>query len=138
MQADLVLKHADIVSMDNEENRYEALVVWDGKIVALGSNEEMASYSGEGTMVLDLEGKTVVPGFIDAHQHMISTGFNLRNVDCRVSSIQELVEKMKKRAETCEQDEWVVGWGYDESRFEEKRHPTKEDFAGITQPVFVT
>lgn len=138
MQADLVLKNGDLVSMDESGSQYQAMAAWEGKILALGMNEEIGEYVGEHTKVIDLKGKTVVPGFIDAHQHMISTGFNLRNVDCRVASIKELVEKIRERALSCKPDEWIIGWGYDESRFAENRHPRKDDFDGIEQPVFVT
>ncbi|HEX7063711.1 MAG TPA: amidohydrolase family protein, partial [Bacillales bacterium] len=138
MKADLILKNGRVVSMDDDASEYEALAIYDGKIIGLGSDREVADYEGRRTQVVDLNDKTVLPGFIDAHQHMISTGFNLRNVDCRVESIEELVHKIKERAEMCAPDEWVIGWGYDESRFTEKRHPTKADFAGIDRPVFVT
>ncbi|HEU5140263.1 MAG TPA: amidohydrolase [Bacillales bacterium] len=138
MKADLILKSGQIVSMDEDDRQHEALAVYDGKIIALGSDREVVSYEGHRTEVVDLNGKTVLPGFIDAHQHMISTGFNLRNVDCRVGSIKELVDKITTRAETCAPGEWVIGWGYDESRFAQKRHPSKADFAGIDRPVFVT
>lgn len=137
MKADVILKNADIISMDENDNRFEALAIWDDKIIALGSDREINQYAGDRTKVFDLEGKTAVPGLIDAHQHMISTGFNLRNVDCRVSSIAELVEKIRERADKCDPGEWVIGWGYDESRFAENRHPTKADFEGIDRPIFV-
>ncbi|HET7579481.1 MAG TPA: amidohydrolase [Bacillales bacterium] len=138
MQADVILKNGTVVMMNENNRQCEALAIYDGKIAALGSDRDIEKYAGAETQVIDLDGKTAVPGFIDAHQHMISTGFNLRNVDCRVGSIKELVEKVKARAASSAPDEWVIGWGYDESRFTEKRHPTKADFEEIDHPVFVT
>jgi hypothetical protein len=138
MEADLVLTNADIVSMDDGDQRYGAAAIHDGKLISLGTDREVERFTGNGTIAIDLKGKTVVPGFIDAHQHMISTGFNLRNVDCRVTSIKEMVEAVRKRAETCASGEWILGWGYDESLFVEKRHPMKADFQGIDNPVLIT
>lgn len=138
MQADLILKNGHIVSMDDRDHRYEAVAIYNGKLISLGGDREIEQYAGKDTIVIDLEGKTAVPGFIDAHQHMISTGFNLRNVDCRVTSIKEMVDKIKRRAKKCAPEEWIIGWGYDESRFTEQRHPMKTDFEGIENPVFIT
>lgn len=138
MKADLVLQNGTIVSVDERARRYEAIAIKNERVIALGTNKEIKGYAASETKIVDLEGKTAVPGLIDAHQHMFSTGFNLRNVDCRVTSIQEMVEKIEERAKTCSPGEWIIGWGYDESRFAEKRHPMKKDFEGIQNPVFIT
>lgn len=138
MKADLVLQNGTIVSIDERDSRYEAMAVKNERIIALGTNKEIEVYTGSDTEVVDLEGKTTVPGLIDAHQHMFSTGFNLRNVDCRVTSIQEMVEKIEERSKAYAPGEWIMGWGYDESRFAEKRNPTKKDFEGIDSPIFIT
>lgn len=132
------MQNGMIVSMDENARQYEAIAIKNERIIALGGNKEMKEYVSDDTKVMDLQGKTAVPGLIDAHQHMFSTGFNLRNVDCRVTSIKEMVEKVKARAETCAPGEWILGWGYDESRFAEKRHPTKKDLEGIRNPVLIT
>ncbi|HET7627275.1 MAG TPA: amidohydrolase [Bacillales bacterium] len=138
MIADRIFTNGTFVSLDDKDRVYGAAAVRDGKIVALGSDEAIERTAGINTKRFDLEGNTVLPGFIDSHQHMISTGFHLRNVDCRVSSIAELVAKIKRRAEAVDADDWVIGWGYDESRFAEGRHPTAADFKDVSRPVFVT
>lgn len=138
MYADTVIQNGTIVTMDEAKSIHKAIAIKNGYIIALGSKRCMEPLIGAETQILDLEGKTAVPGLIDAHQHLYSTGFNLRAVDCNVSSIREMKEKIKKRAENSSPGEWIFGWGYDESKFEEKRSPTKADFEQMDHPVFIT
>lgn len=138
VEAETILRNGVIVSMDNNNNNYEAMAIRNGRIIALGDNSDVQNYNGKITKVINLAGRTVVPGLIDAHQHMLSTGFNLQNVDCRVTSIKEMVERIKERAKSCGPDEWVIGWGFDESSLIEKRLPTKAEFVEINNPIFIS
>ncbi len=137
MNADLILHHGTVITMDQNFQLAEAVAVKDGKILATGSNDDILQYSTSQTKIIDLEGKTVTPGFIDAHQHMINLGFNLANVNCRKASIEEVVSAIKKRAEASRPDEWIIGWGYDEAGFKENRNLHKGDFEGIPNPVYI-
>lgn len=138
MNPHLVLHNAEIVTMDESNSIFDAIAVTNGKITSIGTNEEILRLAGSDTTVIDLEGKTVVPGFIDAHQHMFHYGFNLLYVDCRLSSIEEMVSAIKERARNSEPHEWVIGWGYDEANFKEQRKPNKRDFEGIENPVYIS
>ncbi|GAA0433737.1 amidohydrolase [Lentibacillus halophilus] len=138
MEAETILQNGVIVSMDDDHHYFKAIAIKNGRIIALGDNSDVQQYTGKDTKVIDLEGKTVVPGLIDAHQHMFSTGFNLQNVDCRVTSIKEMVERVKERAQFCDPEEWIIGWGFDESSLTEKRLPTKDDFVDINNPIFIS
>src|SRR5699024_2457825 len=77
------------------------------------------------------------PGFIDAHQHIVSFGFNLLNVNCQLRSIKEVVAAIEERAKTLRPDEWVIGFGFDEANYSEGRIPTKDDFSHIENPVYI-
>ncbi|HLR71625.1 MAG TPA: amidohydrolase, partial [Pseudogracilibacillus sp.] len=115
-----------------------SVAVKDGRIEAVGTWKELENLENVHTKVIDLDGKTVVPGFIDAHQHIVSFGFNLLNVNCRVSSIKEMVHAIEERSKTLEPDEWIIGFGFDEANYVEGRLPHKDDFSHIKNPIYIT
>ena len=81
MRANLVLYNGNIHTMDKRLPRCEAIAVADETILSIGSNETMRSLLKEGGRAVDLQGRTVVPGFIDAHLHFLSYGLSLREID---------------------------------------------------------
>jgi hypothetical protein len=85
---------------------------------------------------IDLEGRVLIPGFIDSHTHLIGMGLKLINVDLSsVSSAEKAVNLLEKRAETLQSDEWVLGYGWDESFWSENRYLTSEELSHIENPV---
>jgi predicted amidohydrolase YtcJ len=144
MYADLVIKNGKIVTVDGDESISEAVAVRYGIITAVGSNAEVEQLIGENTEVIDLAGRTMIPGLIDSHCHMASTGaMKLLSVDLSeeagVKSIKDIQERLGKKAESTPEGEWVIGLGEDDSKLEEKRHPTRWelDKATTSHPVFV-
>lgn len=137
MSADIVMFNGRIVSMDKEKREYEALAAKNGRIVGLGTKKDIKKWLGNRTHSIDLEGKTVLPGFIDAHQHMVNFGFYLSQVNCNVDSIEELVHAVQEKAETLNKGDWVIGIGFNEERFREKRFPNAADFAEVGNPVYI-
>ena len=140
-RADIVLRNGTIYTVDHDMSTAAALAVGEGKIIGVGSNEQMESLIGPNTRVIDLKGKTVVPGLIDSHYHFIGVGqreFNL-NLDGTVSMAQciELVkaELAKKKA-----GEWVTGRGWIEEDWPSKRFPTRTDLDKISpdNPVLLS
>lgn len=138
LYADTVFHNGFIASMDSKQNTYEAMAIKDGKILSLHTDLLIKEYIGPDTNVIDLEGKTVLPGFIDAHQHMFNTGFNLLNVNCDCSSAAELIYAIKERANEIGPDDWIIGWGYNESNFTHDEPINKHSLAGISNPVFIS
>ncbi|WP_445491407.1 amidohydrolase [Niallia sp. 03133] len=138
MAADIIFFNGEIAAMDEQKNRYEAIAIKKERIVALGTNEEIVDLAGSETEVVDLEGKVVLPGFIDAHQHLFNSGFNLLYVHCNQSSIQEMVQVISQRAKESDLNEWIIGWGYDEANLKEGREPNAVDFQEINNPIFIT
>lgn len=109
-----------------------AVAVKDGRFVAVGSDDEIAPLAGPETRVERLGGATVVPGLIDAHNHLLSTGQVLRQVqlyDCR--TIGEIQQRVAERAATLPPGTWLVGRGWDESLLAERRHPTRHDLDAV-------
>ncbi len=145
LYADLALINGKIVTIDESESIEEAVAVKFGLIVAVGKDDEIRGFIGEGTTVIDLKGRTVIPGFIDSHCHMTSTGgSNMLTVDLSeesgVRSIADIQDKIAEKARTTPKGEWILGVREDDSKLSEKRHPTKWDLDVATRdhPVFVS
>ena len=145
MHADLVLINGKIVTMDPEESTAEAVAIRRGIIEKVGTTEEVLSLKGEETMVIDLEGRAVVPGLIDSHCHMASTGARrMLNVDLSqeagVTCIMDIIDRLKARAQETPPGEWVTGYQEDDSKLAEKRHPTRLelDEASKVHPVMIS
>jgi predicted amidohydrolase YtcJ len=145
MHADMVLVNGKIVTMDSQESITEAVAVKYGRLLTVGSNEEIQGLVGEDTKVIDLKGRTVIPGLIDSHCHMMNVGAGrLIYVDLSeeagVNSIKDLVGKLKERAAVTPAGEWVVGYQEDDSKLTEKRHPTRYelDEASTEHPIILS
>lgn len=128
---DLILLNGDIQTLDAKGSKAEAVAVSNGRIVAVGTTSEIRSLGDLKTEIIDLKGKTVLPGFIDAHNHMVMYGLKLSEINCQdetIQSIADLTAEIGRRAGKTPQGEWIGGWGYDDLKFAEKRHPTRWDF----------
>jgi predicted amidohydrolase YtcJ len=141
LKASLAVLNASVMTLSSTHPRAEAIAVYEGKIAAFGSNEEIRKYVGEKTEVVDAKGKSVVPGFVDCHVHMTGFGRSLQTIDLRkVSSIKELKEKLREYARENPDKEWILGGRWDQERFTEKRYPSRWDLdeAVKDKPVFLT
>ncbi len=101
-----------------------------GRISVIGPQSEVARYKSPTASVIDCQGMTVAPGFIDAHCHLMALGHSLRSVDCRpsvVGSISDIQNAIRARAASSLGDEWIRARGYQEFHLAEKRHPTRWD-----------
>lgn len=111
--ADLVMNNGKIITVDAHDTITEAVAVLNGKFVRVGSNDDVTPLIGEATRVIDLAGKTLVPGFIDAHTHPVSTGeffHNLGLIDAAAEltpSIADLQERIRERVEQTPKGDWI-------------------------------
>ena len=108
----------------------EALAVRDRRIEAIGSAEEIRRWIGPETEVVELEGRALLPGFIDAHMHLVSQGLKETNhyLDLSgVSSPEDTLDKVHEAVRSRGTDEWVLGRGWDESRWSSRRYLTRQD-----------
>ncbi len=137
---DRILLNARVYTLDAAGRVAEAVAIRDGRIAAVGRTSELREWAEAGTPVEDLGGAVVLPGLIDAHNHLLSTSLVLHEVqlyDCR--SIQEIVDRVRERAAQTPPGQWIVGRGWDEALLLERRHPTRWelDRAAPDHPVVV-
>ncbi|WP_096389806.1 amidohydrolase [Halopenitus persicus] len=137
--ADLVLLDGEIHTLTDPDETYEALAARDGGIVRLGSSYDVEFLVGTDTTVIDLDGRVLLPGFVDAHTHVTVAGRKLVHADLSTAtSPEEAVDALRERAFETEPDgaaatgnadgtEWVIGYGYDESTWEPARYLTRGD-----------
>jgi predicted amidohydrolase YtcJ len=119
---DLVLYNGHIVTMNSVEPVAEAVAISRGRFLALGKNADVMNLAGAGVRKMDLEGKTVLPGFIDAHSHPSAAGrMHLRMVDCDLRSISAIQAALRERAAKTPPSEWVLGFKYDDTKTDEGR-----------------
>ncbi len=122
--ADLILTNGQILTMSEGRPVAEALAIRDGGIIAVGRGQDVMPLAGPQTRVEDLQGATVTPGLTDAHLHLVSVGANLSSLDLTgTTSFEEVVEKTAHWLEDRSANGWVLGRGWDQNDWQEKRFP---------------
>jgi predicted amidohydrolase YtcJ len=133
-QADMVLVHGTVLTVDAEDSVAQAIAVRDGKIVAVGTDAQVMKLAGARTRVVDLHGRTATPGMIDTHSHYAEAGaedlFAIKLDDA--TSIAEIVNRVKKRAAAAKPGEWVQGRGWDEGKLAERRYVYAADLDAVS------
>jgi predicted amidohydrolase YtcJ len=132
---DAIYHAGEIVTIDDRNPTAAAVAVKDGKIVAVGKKDDVFKFKGDATKVIDLKGKTLVPGFIDGHSHFINSLQVSRQANCfsppagPAKSIADIVAELKKAQEKhkIKHGEFIVGYGYDSNVLTDKREMTAED-----------
>jgi len=134
LQATLVFLNANVHTLNPKKPEAQALAIQDDKILHVGSNREVKRHIGPKTRVIDLKGKTVLPGFIDTHVHVASFGRNLTAINLRnASSIRQIQQAVKERAKETPPGKWIIGHGWDQEKLEERRLPTRRDLDAATR-----
>ncbi|MFO7775347.1 MAG: amidohydrolase [Candidatus Hydrogenedentota bacterium] len=136
--ADLILHNGQVITVDKDFSIHEAVAIGDGVILAVGSNDEALALEDGATEVIDLEGKTVLPGLMDSHVH--STGAAVHEFDHTIPemrNIADVLDYVERRAEILEPGEWIRVSQVFITRLEERRYPTRAelDEAAPENPV---
>lgn len=135
-----VFTNGKIYTMKSEGDTCSAFVVEDGKFIYCGSDEE-AKRIGKDCEVVDFEGKTVLPGLIDTHQHVLAYARDLHKLNLKhVTSLAELKDMIREKASSVPKGEWIQGVAFDHEKFDVPVLPTKEDLddAAPDNPVLIT
>jgi len=131
VSADVIFSGGLVITMENQvEAQPLDVAVANGRILELRNRGNWTDLKGPETSVLDVNGKTLMPGLIDSHNHMGLYGQNLDGVDVspgKVETLEDLVDKVKNKAGHTPPGQWIKAWGYNDSYLKEKRHPMKED-----------
>ncbi len=128
---DVIVINADVRTSDKSNGRASAFAVKDSKFIAVGNTENILSMAGDSTKIIDANGSTVVPGFIDSHTHLSSgakivTGINLSEI--REKAVW--LEMIKERVKTMQPGEWLLGGRWDYT-FENKGYPTRWELDAV-------
>jgi len=145
VKIDLIIQNANIVTLDSSHSIGKAVAIADGKIVDISYEGNLSKHEYQthpGTQILDLKGATLLPGFIDTHSHLLMYGEMMDYIDCRpptVHNILNIAESVRERTKQIPPGQWILGWGYDDTLLEEKRHPTRFDLDLVSpdHPVFI-
>ena len=143
--AESIWSGGPILTMNDKAMRAEAVAVANGKILAVGRRSEVMKLKGPNTQLVDLKGRTLVPGFVDAHGHIVVGGLQalsanlLAPPDGQVQDIASLQQTLRdwvqKNAAAVEKVKVIVGFGYDNAQLKELRHPTKEELDAVSQDI---
>ncbi len=138
--ADLVFKNGNIYTVNNAQPKAEAVAVKGDRIIFVGSNAEAQKFVAASTRVIDLRGKTMVPGMTDAHQHLSGVGFREMTLNLEgIASLKAFLAKVKERVDQTKPGDWVTGRGWIETFWTPPVFPTRWDLDKIApnNPVFL-
>jgi predicted amidohydrolase YtcJ len=124
-----------ILTMDPAQPRVEALLVSGHLIRAAGALEDLRALAGPGVETVDLGGSALLPAFNDNHTHPIPFGASLSQVDASpraVSRLDEIIDAYRRRHNEVQGDGWLLGRGYDDTRLDIQRHPTRDELDTVT------
>jgi hypothetical protein len=128
---EFILKNGNILTMDESAPRAEALAVQFGRIYRLGETAEVEQLAGPATKIIDLKRQTLLPGFIDTHNHFCLYALLTDQADCRPASGcvkgEDVVEALKAQAKKTPSRKWIMGWGYAPYLLDDKKDLTRED-----------
>jgi len=145
--ADLVLRNGRVVTVDDAVPEAEAVAVTGDRIIAVGSDEEIADHIGGATEVIDLEGRLAIPGFIEGHGHFAYLGFAKMALDLtRASSWDEIVAMVEVAARDAKPGDWIIGGGWHQEKWDRAPQPAVEglpveeslSLVSPRNPVFLT
>ena len=143
--ASKLLFNAAVLTMDEHDSVASAIALDGDRILAAGSREELEPYVGPDTLRRDMEGKTIMPGFYDAHGHILLTAAMLDWEDlnsppigdCR--TLEDCFARLRERAANTPAGEWILAYGFDDTLMREKRFPTREELDAVStaHPILV-
>jgi hypothetical protein len=135
LTADLLLTNCRVLTLNPQQLLANAVAVRGETILAVGDATVLRSLCGPKTQLINCKGQTLMPGFVDAHLHLLALAGSLTGVDCSeatVRSIDDLKVVISRQAAQTPPGEWIRGYGYDDQSLREVRHPTRWDLDSAT------
>jgi len=140
--ADTIYTGGNIITINDAAPFAEAIAVKNGKILAVGTNVQVLQSRGDATKIVNLAGKTLLPGFIDAHSHVFSAGIQAGAANllpppdgkgADISAVRQVLQSwMQQNSKLIARIGWIIGFGYDEGQLKEHRHPNRDDLDTIS------
>ncbi|MFF3102303.1 amidohydrolase [Viridibacillus arvi] len=147
VMVDMLIKNATILTLDEEGKRADFLTSYKGKITGVWDKDEFKNAQSSLSLEhnykeYDLKGKTLIPGFVDTHNHILMYAINKVQVDCspnKNKNIADILSNLKKFHDDNQDEQWILGYGYDDTMLKENRHPTREDLDKVSKerPIFI-
>ncbi|UCC41356.1 MAG: amidohydrolase [Candidatus Aminicenantes bacterium] len=139
-KATLMLTNCNIISVDENIPKADAIAIKDDKIIALGSSREIEKYKGEHTKLINLQGKTAVPGFIDSHMHFPELGKRVKQLYLdKTKNVEEALAIVKEVVKKAKPEEWITGMGWHTAYWKTLDYPNNSELSKISpqNPVFL-
>ena len=138
-KATQIYRNGTILTMDSRGSVASALAVEGNVVLAVGTDDDVMAHAGPDTVVTDLRGRTMLPGFVDGHSHfvwaglMFATQLDLSSPPVgKVKDIAEIRDLLKEKAASTPKGEWILGYGYDDTALADRRHPLASDMDDVT------
>jgi predicted amidohydrolase YtcJ len=138
--AETVIRRANVITIDPSQPRASAVAMRQGRFIGVGSDADVETLIGPDTTVLDLPGKTVLPGFIDAHIHVLSSGTrHVMAADCALPTIPGIQDALRQRVTGAPYGQWVQGFKFDDTKTAENRFLSRNDLDAVStnHPILV-
>ena len=129
--ADSVYINGNIYTMDEDQPEAAAMAVKGQNLLYVGNGNEIKKYIGNNTTVTDLKGKTVIPGLMEGHMHLPMLGENLMKIDAFWKPKAEIIAAVKAEATKVKPGEWITGFGWNNTIWEDKSYPTREELDAV-------
>ena len=139
-QASLILTNGNIITMENEMPKAEAIAIKDERIIAVGNKKDIEKHKGEQTKEIDLQGKTAVPGLIDSHIHFPLLGKRLKQLYLdQTTSFEQVLDIVADQVKKAKPGEWITGRGWHTVYWKTKEYPDNIELNKISpdNPVFL-
>ena len=137
LSADLALINGKIITLDSRDSIQVAVSMKNGKILRVGTNQSIKDTLGRNTKLVNLEGKTVLPGLIDSHMHPGGSwgAYIIRGVACGpdFTSVDEILENIKKKVSETPKRNWILGYSMDDVKM--GRYPTKQELDSVSPEI---
>ncbi len=134
----LILHHAIIHSTGSSQPIGDAIAIQGENIYAIGESEDILSLADRNSEIINLQGKTILPGLIDSHIHLLQYGLKLSNIDCETESKQECLRRISKKAQNTPAGNWIQGQGWNHNIWEDGIGSKEElDAISIEHPIYL-
>lgn len=139
--ADLILLNGNIYTVHPKLPQAQAIAVRGDRIIFVGTNEAALKFKGSKSEIVEMDGKTVIPGLIDAHAHFIGLGESLQRLSfVETRSFDEIVAQVRQKAATTPRGDWILGRGWDQTHWLVKEFPRHQELSAVSpsNPVWLT